>query len=214
MAIHIDHAGESHRHDSEPGGETSWPPCNRASAIAGSRSCSVRVDRTIQVCPATADADVGFVHAQRGKDGPWIDFIWRFDSGLVAGSVPDLQTAFGLTAAQQADIGFYCGSTFAQPFGAPITQCATTAGATRVVIPRAGTENDDTNPPRVSPRNLFDVALGTDNIFHSETSRKVSARLTVTNLANNVALYNFLSTFSGTHFVPPRTFQMSIAYTF
>ncbi len=151
---------------------------------------------------------------QRGSDGPWIDFIWRFDSGLVAGSVPDIATVFTLTAAQQSDIGFYCGSTFAQPFGAPITQCAANAGATRVVIPRLGTENRDSNPPRVAPRNLFDIALGTDNLFHSETRRKVTARLTVTNLANKVALYNFLSTFSGTHFVPPRTFQMSVGYAF
>jgi len=29
-----------------------------------------------------------------------------------------------------------------------------------------------------------------------------------------VALYNFLSTFSGTHFVAPRTLQASIGYTF
>jgi len=29
-----------------------------------------------------------------------------------------------------------------------------------------------------------------------------------------VALYNFLSTFSGTHFIPPRTYQASIGYVF
>jgi hypothetical protein len=39
-------------------------------------------------------------------------------------------------------------------------------------------------------------------------------RLTVTNLGNKVALYNFLSTFSGTHFVPPRTWQGSVGYQF
>jgi hypothetical protein len=34
-----------------------------------------------------------------------------------------------------------------------------------VKIPAAGTENDDHNPPRIAPRNLFDVAVGHDNLF-------------------------------------------------
>jgi hypothetical protein len=29
-----------------------------------------------------------------------------------------------------------------------------------------------------------------------------------------VALYNFLSTFSGTHFIAPRTYQASLGYAF
>ena len=66
----------------------------------------------------------------------------------------------------------------------------------------------------MKPRNLFDAAIGTDNVFHSETRRKVSLRLTVTNLTNKVALYNFLSTFSGTHFVEPRALQASVGYAF
>jgi hypothetical protein len=36
----------------------------------------------------------------------------------------------------------------------------------------------------------------------------------VTNLTNEAALYNFLSTFSGTHWVPPRTFQAEVGYVF
>lgn len=39
-------------------------------------------------------------------------------------------------------------------------------------------------------------------------------QLTATNLTNNVALYNFLSTFSGTHFVTPRSYQMDLAFVF
>jgi hypothetical protein len=34
------------------------------------------------------------------------------------------------------------------------------------------------------------------------------------NVTNKVALYNFLSTFSGTHFVPPRTLQVEVKWTF
>ena len=34
------------------------------------------------------------------------------------------------------------------------------------------------------------------------------------NLTNKEALYNFLSTFSGTHFVQPRTYQAEIKLLF
>jgi hypothetical protein len=37
--------------------------------------------------------------------------------------------------------------------------------------------------------------------------------MTVTNLTNKVALYNFLSTFSGTHFVSPRAYQAELGWT-
>ena len=70
-------------------------------------------------------------------------------------------------------------------------------------IPAPGTENDDHNPPRIASRNLFDVAVGHDNIFNGDRY-KWSVRLTVVNLTNKEALYNFLSTFSGTHYVTPR----------
>jgi len=85
--------------------------------------------------------------------------------------------------------------------------------STLLTLPQAGAENNDHNPDRVKPRNLFDIALGTDNLFHAER-RKITLRFTVTNLTNKVALYNFLSTFSGTHFVPPRSFQASMRYAF
>jgi len=69
-------------------------------------------------------------------------------------------------------------------------------------------------PDRVKPRNLFDVAVGTDNLLRSEGRNKVTLRFTVTNLMNKVALYNFLSTFSGTHFVAPRTYQATAGFQF
>jgi hypothetical protein len=150
---------------------------------------------------------------QRPRNAEWVDFTWRYDSGLVAGSVPDIPSALALTAAQQAAIGFYCNGVFAT-INNPITSCDSGGGATRIVIPPPGTENDDHNPPRIAPRNLFNIAFGTDNLFHKETGGRVTLRLTVQNLTNRVALYNFLSTFSGTHFVPPRTYQLRIGYAF
>jgi hypothetical protein len=60
---------------------------------------------------------------------------------------------------------------------------------------------------------LFDAALGQDNLLKSE-KYKLSARLTVINLSNKEALYNFLSTFSGTHYVSPRTVTMTVGFHF
>jgi hypothetical protein len=82
-----------------------------------------------------------------------------------------------------------------------------------IKIPAPGTENDDHNPPRIAPRNLFDLAVGHDNLFHGDRYRW-SARFTVINLANKEALYNFLSTFSGTHYVTPRTLTGEIGFHF
>jgi hypothetical protein len=144
---------------------------------------------------------------------PYVDFTWRYDNGAVAGLVPDFATALTFSPDQQAQIGLFCGNIFATPTQG-ITQCnSTTRGALRVRIPADGTENDDTNPPRIAPRNLFDFSAGTDNLLRTERTR-MTLRFTVINLTNQKSLYNFLSTFSGTHFVSPRVFQGQIGVTF
>ena len=147
------------------------------------------------------------------RTGAWAALSWRYDSGLVAGSVPDYATALSLTADQQAAIGLFCGSTVAT-LNAPITACASAnRGATRVVIPADGAEDDVNNPPRIAPRHLFDLGLGIDNVLHTDRAR-LKVRFSVLNLTNREALYNFLSTFSGTHFVTPRAYQVQIGVTF
>jgi len=144
---------------------------------------------------------------------PYIGFAWRYDSGLVAGSVPDFDTALTLTPDQQAQIGLFCGSTFATPTQG-LTECKqSNRGALRLRIPADGTADDDHNPPRVAPRHLFDLSVGTDNLFRTEHTR-VTLRLTVINLTNKETLYNFLSTFSGTHFVTPRTYRAQLGVVF
>jgi hypothetical protein len=146
---------------------------------------------------------------QPKKNGPWTSFTWRFDSGAVVGSVPDLAAAYALSGDEQAAMGFHCGSVFAT-VSTPITSCAGgNASATLVRIPAPGTENDDHNPPRAAPRNLFDVAIGDDNLFHTERPR-YRVQFTAVNITNTVALYNFLSTFSGTHFVSPRSYNVEV----
>jgi hypothetical protein len=149
------------------------------------------------------------------KNGPWVAFTWRYDSGLVAGAVPDLETVLSLDGDQQEAIGFFCGPQRAT-LGNPITSCALPFpqwGATRLRIPAPGTENDDTNPPRVAPRHLFDLGVGLDNLLHTDRPR-VTLKLTAINITDHVALYNFLSTFSGTHFVSPRTWQAELGFVF
>ena len=153
------------------------------------------------------------LHYQRGKNGPWAAFTWRYDSGMVAGAVLGLDDALALTAAQQSAIGFYCGGQHAS-LGNPITECNSASyGAERLRIPAAGTGDPDHNPGRLAPRHIFDASVGTDNLFHTERYR-ATAKFTVTNLTNNVALYNFLSTFSGTHFVTPRAYQAALGFVF
>ena len=153
------------------------------------------------------------------KKGPWLGFNWRYDSGLVAGAVPfatDTTTPVdltGLSADQQIQAGLFCGSQ-RPTLASPLTSCAPSQyGSTLVKIPAPGTENDDKNPPRIAPRHLFDVAIGDDNLFHGD-KRKWSIQVTLINLTNRTALYNFLSTFSGTHYVTPRTITAQLGFSF
>jgi hypothetical protein len=173
---------------------------------------------------------------QPWKRGPWLGFNWRYDSGLVAGPVPcfggqscangpdgggpaNLIDVSGITPDQQFQAGLFCGSVYATPttpissaFGANVCPAAN-YGSKYVSIPAPGTENDDKNPPRIAPRNLFDIAVGHDNLFGGDRY-KWSLRFTVINLTDKVALYNFLSTFSGTHYVTPRTETVELGFHF
>jgi hypothetical protein len=150
---------------------------------------------------------------QRGKNEEWIDFTWRYDSGLVVSGVPDVAAALALRASQQVDIGFACAGVPAT-FEAPIRNCPGIGTSTLLTLPQTGAENDDHNPDRVKQRSLFDIAVGTDNLFHKESGPRWTLRFTVENVTNKVALYNFLSTFSGTHFIQPRSYQATAGYVF
>jgi hypothetical protein len=157
---------------------------------------------------------------QPWKTGPWVGFNWRYDSGLVAGAVPvsdggpvDL-AASGLTPDQEFQAGMFCGSVHATPTTPLPSPCpAAEFGSTLVSIPAPGTASDDKNPPRVAPRHLFDITVGDDNLFRGD-KYKWSLQLTAINVTNKVALYNFLSTFTGTHYVTPRSFTAELGFTF
>ena len=119
-----------------------------------------------------------------------------------------------LTADQEFEAGFTCNGVSATPTSPLPTFCpASQFGSNLVKVPAAGTENDDHNPQRIQPRSLFDLAVGQDNLFRGDRY-KWSLRFTVVNLTNKVALYNFLSTFSGTHYVTPRTETAELGFHF
>ena len=178
------------------------------------------------------------IQYQPWKLGPWVGFNWRYDSGLVAGPAPcaggqdcangpagsaTVVDTSGLSADQQFASGLTCNGVRAIPpskanplgtFISPTNLCpANEYGSSLLQIPAPGTENDDHNPPRIAPRNLFDISVGHDNLFHGD-KYKLSARLTAVNLTNKYALYNFLSTFSGTHYVTPRSLTGEIGFHF
>jgi hypothetical protein len=203
------------------------PQVAGAGATVGQSGLPFRIDHD-EKYNQTTHLQYQFAHG-----GPWLGFNWRYDSGLVAGSVPcygigpgnncpqsttlgglpavDLS---GLTADQQFQAGLICNGIRATPTTPLPTPClASQYASTLVKIPAPGTENDDHNPPRIAPRNLFDMEFGDDNLFNAKRY-KLSATLTAINVTNKYALYNFLSTFSGTHYVTPRALTGQIAFHF
>jgi hypothetical protein len=151
---------------------------------------------------------------QRPKNTEWIAFTARYDSGEVVSGIPDAAFAISsLTPNQQVSIGLACGGTYATVAN-PITSCGTTVTSKLLTLPQTGQENDDHNPDRVKPRTVLNLGVGSDNLFHTEKTQRWTASISVDNLTNKVALYNFLSTFSGTHFVQPRTVVAKIGFVF
>jgi hypothetical protein len=110
-------------------------------------------------------------------------------------------------------MGLRCGQDFATPNHAIRSCSEADFGATHIRIPALGTQNDDRNPVRVTPRTLFDLSAGEDRLLKVERFT-IGVHFSVINVTNRVALYNFLSTFSGTHFIPPRSYQAGLQVTF
>jgi hypothetical protein len=104
-------------------------------------------------------------------------------------------------------------ATLANPLTPATCSGQSSFGAKLLNIPPPGKFDVDHNPTRVTPRNLFDASVGDDNLFQKD-HYKWSLHFTVINLTNKVAVYNFLSTFSGTHFVTPRAYTAELGFHF
>ena len=141
-------------------------------------------------------------------------------NGINSNTIVDVSA---LSPDQQFQAGLFCGTVHATPPtatspGTPISPTFQLSPRRSSVprsskVPAPGTEDDDRNPPRIQPRSLFDLAIGDDDLFHGDRY-KWSARVTIINVANKYALYNFLSTFSGTHYVTPRSVTGEIGFHF
>ena len=168
----------------------------------------------------------------------WFGFNWRYESGMAALSAPcynatdpnsncnpsngggsiliNGQAGIDLTrysADEQFQAGLACNGVRATP-NSGFAQClASQLTSSLISLPKPGTEDDDKHPPRIAGRNLFDLSLGDDNLFHGD-KKTWSLHLTGVNIANKYALYNFLSTFSGTHYVTPRTMTAELGFHF
>lgn len=179
---------------------------------------------TIRTAPFRIDHDQAFQQSTHGqyqpfKSGPWYGLTYRYESGAVAGNAPfarDTTTPVDLTYLkpdQQAQIQITCGGVQATR-QTPLSSCAPGQLSSPLLsIPEPGSENPDRNPPRIAPRTLFDMDLGWDNILRRDRF-KTNVSITAVNVTNKYALYNFLSTFSGTHFVSPRTVGAQVTLNF
>lgn len=211
------------------------PQVAGAGANAGQSGLPFRLDHDERLNQTT--------HAQytftRGRmlNGLWGGFNWRYDSGQVAGAVPCFNpvsndpnsacsatsTTLGgqpavlltsLTADQEFQAGLMCNGVKATPtHPLPAVCLASEFTSDLVKIPAPGTGDSDKNPPRIAPRNLFDATIGKENLFHADRY-KVNIDVTAINVTNKYALYNFLSTFSGTHSVTPRSLTAKVTFNF
>jgi len=208
------------------------PQVGGAGATVGQTGLPFRIDHDERYNQTTH-----FQYQLPWKHMPWYSLNWRYDSGLVAGSVPcynplsndpnsacgDTSTTLngqpavdlsGLTADEEFEAGLACNGQKATP-GHPLPAACLASEYTSslVQIPAPGSGDNDKNPPRIAPRSLFDMALGEDNLFHGD-HYKWGAQIEAVNVTNKYALYNFLSTFSGTHYVTPRAVTGKITFSF
>ena len=212
------------------------PQVGGAGATVGQTGLPFRIDHDEKL-NQTTHIQYQTPFKMKGVAGPWIGFNWRFDSGLTAGSVPcynplsnDPNSACeatsmllngqpainlsALTADEEAQAGLICNGDKATPYNALPAAClASQFTSSLVKIPAPGTGDNDHNPPRIDSRSLFDASIGEDNLFHGD-KQKWSLHLSAVNLSNKYALYNFLSTFSGTHYVTPRALTAELGFHF
>ncbi|MGD0941314.1 MAG: TonB-dependent receptor [Terracidiphilus sp.] len=212
------------------------PQVAGAGATVGQTGLPFRIDHDEKFNQTT------HLQYQIGKRGPWAGWNWRYDSGLVAGNAPCYGTlavdpntpcaatsttlngqpaiamlnsvGIPLTADEEFQAGFTCNGAMATPTSPLPSVCpASQFSSSLINIPSPNMGDNDHNPQRIAPRNLFDVTVGQENIFHKD-HYKVNFDLTAINVTNKYALYNFLSTFSGTHYVTPRALTAKFTLNF
>jgi len=69
----------------------------------------------------------------------------------------------------------------------------------------------DLDPNRVKPRTILDFSLGADL---QKYSLPLSVQVDLLNATNKKGVYNILSTFGGTHVIPPRMLALRLKYSY
>jgi hypothetical protein len=214
------------------------PQVAGAGATVGQTGLPFRIDHD-EKFNQTSHLQYTYSHGKY-LNGLWGGFNWRYDSGLVAGNAPCYgiadpnspclassttlngqpaiamvdATGGRLTADEEFQAGFTCNGARATPTNALPSVClASQFSSSLISIPAPGTGDNDKNPQRIQPRDLFDASIGKDNIFRADRY-KVNLDLTAINVTDKYALYNFLSTFSGTHYVTPRAMTAKVTLNF
>ncbi|WP_158787988.1 carboxypeptidase regulatory-like domain-containing protein [Granulicella sp. L46] len=204
-----------------PGARSPWVSFNwryDSGLVAGSAPCYNVTDPN-GACPNSSFAPDGTPATLNGQPA-----VLLVDNGISGSPNPVTGAAVYLpfTPDQEFQAGLSCDGVKANGTnqigelvpGTNYYACeASQLTSTLISIPAPGTGSNDHNPPRIAPRNLFDVSVGQDNLFKG-TRYKWSAMLTAVNITNKYALYNFLSTFSGTHYVTPRSLTAEVAFHF
>ncbi len=174
--------------------------------VAGSTPCYSPTDPN-SACPNTS------ITLPDGSAGvAMVDNNIPATTNIVTGA----SVALPLTLDEESQGGFTCNGVTAN-INNPATYFATCPASQLtsklIDIPAPGAGDNDHDPPRIQHRGLFDATIGKNNIFHKERY-KVNLDLTAINITNKDALYNFLSTFSGTHYVTPRAVTAKITLNF
>ncbi len=206
-----------------PGRHSPWYGFNwrfDSGLVAGSTPCYNVTDPNSS-CPNSSLGPDGNPATLNGQ--PAVSLV---DNNIppTANPVSGVPVALPLTADEEFQSGLSCAGDKATPthqIGTPVTiagvtyyECQANRLTSSVLsIPAPNQGDNDHNPPRVSPRSLFDMTLGEDNLFHGD-KYKWGAQITAINVTNKYAPYNFLSTFSGTHYVTPRAITGQISLSF
>ena len=164
--------------------------------VSGAIPCQAQT-ATCSLTTSAADSPIGNPHVPQDEIGMF--------NAITGGA---------LTADQEFEAGFTCNGVRATLTNPLPTFCpASQFGSVLLQVPGPFTENDDHNPQRIKHRSVFDLSVGHDNLLGGD-KYKVSLQLTAINITNKYAPYNFLSTFSGTHYLTPRTLTAQLGFHF
>ena len=182
-----------------------------AAPASGRNAYSASITTKTSIRPLTCNTSPGRAGRGSASTGATIAAWWPGPAPWAAAQRTErhrfVVDASDLTPDQQFQAGLFCGGVLchADHSHQPRQHCARRRSMDRSACrsPRRAPRMTITIR-RASPRAVCSISASATTTFSTVTRYKWSARLTVVNLTNKEALYNFLSTFSGTHYVTPR----------